>query len=91
MYRPRYRRGARTHNVSGKEVNALGYYPNKPSRIPWPCRATFPSPRRKSVGAHPLQETYTDPRGYVLKDGELLWKRTLGRPLNFVTLPADGC
>jgi hypothetical protein len=35
-----------------------------------------------------VQETYTDPVGYVLKDGELIWTRTLGRPLNFVTLPA---
>jgi len=34
-----------------------------------------------------VQETYTDPVGYVLKDGELIWTRTLGRPLNYVTLP----
>ena len=35
-----------------------------------------------------VQETYADPAGYSLKDGELVWTRTLGRPVNFVTLPA---
>jgi hypothetical protein len=35
-----------------------------------------------------VQETYTDPAGYTLQNGELLWKRTLGRPVNYVTLPA---
>jgi hypothetical protein len=34
-----------------------------------------------------VQETYTDPVGYVVKDGELVWIRTLGRPINYVTLP----
>jgi len=34
-----------------------------------------------------VQETYTDPVGYVLKDGQLIWTRTLGRPVNYVTLP----
>jgi hypothetical protein len=36
-----------------------------------------------------VEETYTDPVGYVVKDGELIWKRTLGRPVNYVTLPQD--
>ena len=35
-----------------------------------------------------VQETYTDPVGYVIQDGELVWTRTRGRPLNYVTLPA---
>ena len=35
-----------------------------------------------------VQETYTDPAGYVMQNGELTWKRTLGRPVNYVTLPA---
>ena len=33
-------------------------------------------------------ESYTDAAGYYVKDGELVWSRTLGRPLNYVTLPA---
>jgi hypothetical protein len=35
-----------------------------------------------------VEETYTDPVGYTMKGNELVWTRTLGRPLNFVTLPA---
>ena len=35
-----------------------------------------------------VEETYIDAVGYTIKDGELVWDRTLGRPLNFVTLPA---
>ena len=33
-------------------------------------------------------ETYTDAERYGLKDGELIWDRTLGRPRNTVVLPA---
>jgi hypothetical protein len=36
-----------------------------------------------------VEETYTDPVGYAMQGNELVWTRTLGRPLNFVTLP-DG-
>ena len=35
-----------------------------------------------------VEETYTDPNGYTMQGKELVWTRTLGRPLNFVTLPA---
>jgi hypothetical protein len=35
-----------------------------------------------------VEESYTDPVGYFVKDGELVWTRTLGRPFNQVTLPA---
>jgi hypothetical protein len=37
---------------------------------------------------HRVQETYTDPVGYTFEGADLVWKRTLGRPLNYVTLPA---
>jgi hypothetical protein len=36
-----------------------------------------------------VEETYTDPVGYTMKGNELVWTRTVGRPVNFVTLP-DG-
>ncbi|MCU1258936.1 MAG: hypothetical protein JWO80_1821 [Bryobacterales bacterium] len=32
-------------------------------------------------------ETYTDPAGYRVENGEFVWDRTLGRPRNQVTLP----
>jgi hypothetical protein len=32
-------------------------------------------------------ETYTDPVGYSIQDGELVWDRTLGRPYDDVALP----
>jgi hypothetical protein len=35
-----------------------------------------------------VEETYTDAVGYAMDKDELVWKRTLGRPLNLVTLPA---
>ena len=35
-----------------------------------------------------IAETYTDPARYGLKDGELVWQRSFGRPDNIVMLPA---
>jgi hypothetical protein len=79
----------KTYAVSGKDVNALGYYPNKVD----PESAAVQGDLLHVIGDGQsarirVQETYTDPVGYVLKDGELVWTRTLGRPLNYVTLPA---
>ena len=79
----------KTYTVSGKSVNALGYYPNKVDddsvAVQGDLRHAIAENQSSRVR---VQETYTDPVGYVLKDGELVWTRTLGRPLNFVTLPA---
>jgi hypothetical protein len=35
-----------------------------------------------------IEETYTDPARYALIDGQLFWRRGLGRPRNDVVLPA---
>lgn len=35
-----------------------------------------------------FSETYTDPERYRATDGELVWHRSFGRPLNTVVLPA---
>jgi len=78
-----------THNVSGKEVNALGYYPDKVDPDSVVVQGDLEHPIAEGQSARiRVQETYTDPVGYTAQDGELVWKRTLGRPLNFVTLPA---
>jgi hypothetical protein len=78
-----------THNVAGKDVNALGYYPNpvEPESVAVQGDLETPVAEGRSARIR-VQETYTDPAGYFAQDGELTWKRSVGRPLNFVTLPA---
>jgi hypothetical protein len=78
-----------THNVAGKDVNALGYYPNKVEPDSVAVQGDLEHPIAEGQSARiRVQETYTDPVGYVMEGPELVWKRTLGRPLNDVTLPA---
>ena len=77
-----------THTVSGKDVNALGYYPTPTDPESTVVQGDLP----RAVGEGEsvrirVEETYTDPVGYTAQSGELVWTRTLGRPLNFVTLP----
>lgn len=78
-----------THPVPGKEVNALGYYPTpvEPDSVAVQGDLEHPVAEGRSTRIR-VQETYTDPVGYTAEAGELVWKRTLGRPLNYVTLPA---
>jgi hypothetical protein len=79
----------KTYTVKGKDVNALGYYPEQvdPESVAVQGDLERPVGEGQSTRVR-VQETYTDPAGYVLQDGELAWTRTLGRPLNYVTLPA---
>ncbi len=78
-----------THNVTGREVNALGYYPTPADPDSVVVQGDLEKPVGQGESARiRVEETYTDPVGYTVKDGELVWARTLGRPLNFVTLPA---
>jgi hypothetical protein len=79
----------KTSTVTGKEVNALGYYPEPvdPESVVVQGDLERPVGEGQSTRVR-VQETYTDPVGYVVQDGELVWTRTLGRPLNYVTLPA---
>jgi hypothetical protein len=35
-----------------------------------------------------IEETYTDPARYDLVDGQLMWRRSFGRPRNDIVLPA---
>jgi hypothetical protein len=79
----------KTSAVTGKAVNALGYYPEPvdPESVVVQGDLERPVGEGQSTRVR-VQETYTDPVGYVVQEGELTWTRTLGRPLNFVTLPA---
>jgi hypothetical protein len=78
----------KTYPVTGKEVNALGYYPEPadPDSVVVQGDLDHAIADGQSTRIR-VEETYTDPIGYVVKDGELVWTRTLGRPVNYVTLP----
>ncbi len=77
-----------THLVTGKDVNTLGYYREKYPDDEVVVQGDLPAPLEKGQSVRVrVEETYTDPVGYITKDNELVWTRTLGRPLNFVSLP----
>lgn len=79
----------KTYTVKGKEVNDLKYYPTPtdPNSVVVQGDLDQPIAEGQSVRIR-VEETYTDPVGYTMDKDELVWKRTLGRPLNLVTLPA---
>lgn len=78
----------KTSDVKGSAVNALGYYPEPtdPDSVVVQGELDRVPAQGQSVRVR-VVETYTDPVGYVVKDGQLVWDRTLGRPVNYVTLP----
>ena len=77
-----------THTVSGKEVNALGYYPEPTDPESVVVQGDLPKALAEGETVRiRVEETYTDPAGYTMEYAGLVWTRTLGRPLNFVTLP----
>ncbi len=79
----------KTYTVPGKDVNALGYYPNPtdPDSVVVQGELGGAIAEGESRRVR-VEETYTDDVGYTEKNGELNWTRTLGRPVNRVTLPA---
>ena len=78
-----------TGNVTGKSVNDLGYdpTPTEPDSVVVQGDLARPIGEGESVRIR-CEESYTDPEGYTVNNGELVWTRTLGRPVNYVTLPA---
>lgn len=78
-----------TYNVTGKSVNALGYYPEPtdPESVVVQGDLDHALAEGESVRVRVI-ETYTDPVGYRMEGVELVWDRTLGRPYNDVALPA---
>ena len=79
----------KTYTVKGSDVNALHYYPQPtaPDSVVVQGDLDHALAEGESVRIR-VEETYTDPVGYAEKDGELVWTRTLGRPMNRVTLPS---
>jgi hypothetical protein len=79
-----------THLVKGEEVNALGYYPTPTDPKSVVVQGDLPAAIGKGETVRVrVEETYTDPVGYKMDGAELVWARTLGRPVNDVTIP-DG-
>jgi hypothetical protein len=79
----------KTYTVKGKDVNALGYYPTPTDPDSVVVQGDLEKPIGEGLSTRVrVEETYTDPVGYTIKNGELDWTRTLGRPFNQVTLPA---
>ena len=78
-----------TRKRAGKEVNELGYYPDKvePDSVVVEGDLLSPVPKDGSVRIR-VMETYTDAERYFVdKNGELVWDRTFGRPRNTMVLP----
>jgi len=78
-----------TYNVTGKSVNELGYYPTPTDADTVVVQGNLDHAlgQGETVRVRVI-ETYTDPIGYKMLEGELVWDRTLGRPYNDVALPA---
>jgi hypothetical protein len=78
-----------THLVKGEEVNALGYYPTPTDPNSVVVQGDLPKAVGKGGSVRiRVEETYTDPVSYKMEGSELVWARTLGRPIDSVTLPA---
>ncbi|MBZ5602873.1 MAG: hypothetical protein LAO79_11255 [Acidobacteriia bacterium] len=78
-----------THIVNGTAVNALGYYREHYDADTVVVQGDLPHAVAKGQSMRVrVEETYTDPVGYKMDGNELVWTRTVGRPVNFVTLPA---
>jgi len=79
----------KTSLVTGKSVNELGYYPTPvaPDSVVVQGDLDRPIGEGQSIRIR-VVETYTDPVGFTMDKDELVWKRTLGRPVNRVSLPA---
>lgn len=78
-----------TKTVTGKSVNELGYYPAKTEDDSVVVQGDLETAVAAGRSARiRVEETYTDPAGYTVEGPDLVWKRTLGRPFNYVTLPA---
>jgi len=49
---------------------------------------TFPTIKKGQTLRLRIEETYTDPARYDLIDGQLMWRRSFGRPRNDIVLPS---
>jgi hypothetical protein len=77
-----------THIVNGTQVNQLGYYREKYDADTVVVQGDLPKAIAKGQSVRVrVEESYVDPVGYKMDGNELVWTRTVGRPVNFVSLP----
>jgi hypothetical protein len=70
-------------------VEGVGYYPTASDPKSVVVQGDLPAAVGKGESVRiRVEETYTDPVGYKMNGNELVWTRTLGRPVNGVSLPA---
>ena len=87
---PRHRRGAQGRDAEGagdhRRPRSTSARPCGPS--PRSCVIRFPPVKKGQSVRLRIEETYTDPARYALIDGQLMWRRSFGRPRNDMVLPA---
>jgi hypothetical protein len=77
-----------TTNVTGADVNALGFYPNSYPDDQVVVQSELLAPVGEGTTTRVrVIETYTDEERYYMDGDELVWDRSLGRPYNTVKLP----
>jgi hypothetical protein len=77
-----------THVVKGKDVNT-SWDASRVEPESLVVQGDLPNAVEEGKSTRiRVEETYADPVGYAMQGNELVWTRTLGRPVNFVTLPA---
>jgi len=70
-------------------VNAIGYYREHYDDDTVVVQGDLPHALEKGQTVRVrVEETYTDPDGYAMKGNELVWTLYVGRPVNYVSLPA---
>jgi hypothetical protein len=81
-------RELKSYHVTGKQVNALAYYPEASPDDAVVLQADLERAIQNGESVRVrVEETYTDAANYGMKGEELVWDRTLGRPRNEVVLP----
>jgi len=77
-----------TTNVTGADVNALGFYPDSYPDDQVVVQSELLAPVGEGTTTRVrVIETYTDEERYYMDGDELVWDRSLGRPYNTVKLP----
>lgn len=79
----------KTETLKGDAITKAGLNTGEPVRPDSEVVVIrFPPVKKGQSVRLRIEETYTDPARYALIDGQLMWRRTLGRPRNDIVLPA---